>query len=158
MNKSKFRVTEKDSEMLDLMEQTDKHTLAIWAKICTERVMPYFTASYPDDLRPQQALDSLQDWIDTEAFSMQVIRKASLNAHACARNITDDSPAKSVARSAGQAVATAHVYDHAIGAANYALQAIHRASSAEDADSAVANERVWQLKHLKELHNNHTKE
>ncbi|OGB63001.1 hypothetical protein A2X44_03250 [candidate division CPR3 bacterium GWF2_35_18] len=40
---------------------------------------------------------------------MAVIRKASLDSHAAARDVGEDNPARSSARSAGQAVATAHV-------------------------------------------------
>jgi len=82
---------------------------------------------------------------------MAVIRKASLDAHATARDVGIDNPPRSAARSAGQAVATAHVPAHAIGAAIYALQAIHRATNASDADAAVAKERDWQYEHLLRL-------
>ncbi|MEJ2151244.1 MAG: hypothetical protein P8Z40_17520 [Chloroflexota bacterium] len=80
-----------------------------------------------------------------------MIRKASLDSHAAARDVGEDNPARSAARAAGQAVATAHVPTHSIGAAIYALQAVHRAASAADADSAVARERDWQLRRLLEL-------
>ena len=140
--------------MLDLVEKTDHKTLAIWAIDCTERVMPYFEEEYPDDNRPRQALETLQTWIDTGLFSMAVIRGASLTSHAAAREVGEDNPARSAARAAGQAVATAHVPTHSIGAANYALQAIHRASSVADAETAIAQEKEWQLRHLLELTEN----
>ena len=73
---------------------------------------------------------------------MAVIRNASLTAHAAAR-------------AAGQAVATAHVPTHSIGAANYALQAIHRATLTSDANADVAKERDWQYRHLLELRKTH---
>lgn len=44
---------------------------------------------------------------------MADIRKASLNSHAAAREVGEDSPARSAARACGQAVATAHVLRHA---------------------------------------------
>jgi hypothetical protein len=122
--------------------------LAVWAIDCAERVLPYFEEAYPQDRRPRQALETLQTWIDTGVFSMAVIRKASLDAHAAAREVGEDNPARSAARAAGQAVATAHVPVHAIGAAIYALQAVHRADSAADADAAVAKEKEWQTRRL----------
>jgi len=82
---------------------------------------------------------------------MAVIRSASLTSHAAAREVDEDNAARSVARAAGQAVATAHVPTHSVGAANYSLQAIHRASSDSDADVIVARERDWQFQHLLEL-------
>ncbi len=59
---------------------------------------------------------------------------------------------------AGQAAASAHVAAHAIAAANYALQAIHRAADAQHADSAVARERDWQFQRLLTLNQGGSKE
>jgi len=117
-------------------------------------VMPYFEEKFPEDRRPRQAIETLQAWIKTGVFKMAVIRKASLAAHAAARDVGEDNPARSVAHAAGQAVATAHVPTHSIGAAIYALQAIHRASDASDADVTVAKEQDWQYRHLLELGKN----
>ena len=148
MEKSKFSLTRKDEEMVELVSKTDHQTLAIWAIDCAERVMPYFEETYPQDHRPRHALETLQTWIATGVFKMAVIRKTSLDAHAAAREVDEDSPARSAARAAGQAVATAHVPRHAYGAAMYAQQAIHRATNLSDADAAVARERDWQYQHL----------
>ncbi|PKA22422.1 hypothetical protein CH381_31010 [Leptospira sp. mixed culture ATI2-C-A1] len=54
-------------------------------------------------------------------------------------------------RAAGQAVATAHVKTHAIGVANYSLQAIHRANENADPELSVQKERDWQYNHLLKL-------
>ena len=82
---------------------------------------------------------------------MAVIRKASLDAHAAAREVGEDSPARSAARACGQAVATAHVSTHSRGAALYAQQAVWRAADPADAGAAAATERDWQYRHLLEL-------
>ncbi len=154
MEKSKFSITREDEEMLELVSKTDHKTLALWAIDCAERVMPYFEEKYPQDHRPRQAIETLKTWIDTGVFKMAVIRKASLDAHAAAREIGEDSPARSAAHAAGQAVATAHVPRHAYGPAIYAQQAIHRATNPTDADAAIAKERDWQLQHLLDLREN----
>ena len=85
---------------------------------------------------------------------MAVIRKASLDAHAAARDVGEDNAARSAARAAGQAVATAHVPMHALGAANYVLQAIYRATNPSGVDAAIAIERDWQLQRLLDLRGN----
>jgi hypothetical protein len=154
MEKSKFSVTHKDESMVELMRKTDHKALAVWAMDCAERVLPYFEEKYPEDHRPRNAIETLQSWINTGVFKMTDIRKAALAAHAAAREVGEDNAARSAARAAGQAVATAHVPTHSIGAANYALQAIHRATSSSDADAAVAKERDWQYQHLLELGEN----
>jgi len=154
MKKSKFSLLHYKQGFVDLVSQTDQKTLAVWAIDCAERVLPYFEASFPDDPRPRRALEALQTWLATGVFKMAVIRKASLDSHAAAREAGDDNSARSAARAAGQAVGTAHVPLHSVGAAIYALQAIHRASDAADADNAVAKERAWQYQHLLELREN----
>lgn len=136
---------------MELVRRTDHRTLAVWAIDCVERILRYFEEEHAEDHRPRQALETLQEWIDTGLFSMAVIRQASLASHAAAREVGEDNAARSAARAAGQAVATAHVPTHSVGAANYALQAVYRATGPRDADATVAKERDWQLRHLLEL-------
>ena len=154
MGKSRFSIAHKDEEMLELIKDTDHKTLAVWAIDCAERVLPYFEEKYPEDHRPRQAIEALQAWINTGVFRMAVIRKASLTSHAAAREVGEDNAARSAAHAAGQAVATAHVPTHSIGAAIYALQAIQRVTDASEADTAVGKERDWQYEHLLELREN----
>ena len=155
MQKSKFSLTHyKDERIVELVRKTDHKTLSVWAIDCAERVLPHFEGKYPEDHRPKKAIETLQTWINTGVFKMVVIRKASLASHAAAREVGEDNSARSAARAAGQAVATAHVSNHSIGAAIYALQAIYRASDSSEADAAVAKERDWQYQHLLRLGRN----
>src|SRR3989442_11977596 len=155
MKKSTFSITRKDEEMVELVRKTDHKILALWALDCAERVMPYFEETYPQDHRPRHAIETLTTWIATGVFTMAGIRKASLDAHAAARDVGEESPARAAARAAGQAVATAHVPRHSYGTAIYAQQAIYRATNPSDADAAVAKERDWQYQHLLILVNSH---
>ena len=162
--KSKFSLTRKDEQLMELVGETDRKTLAVWATDCAERVLSYFERKFPDDRRPRKALETLREWLKTGEFKMAVIRKASLDSHAAAREVGAESPARSAARAAGQAVATAHVPRHAYGAAIYAQQAVFRAADSAtapavpasgaalaDADAAATKERDWQYRHLLEL-------
>jgi hypothetical protein len=157
VKKSKFSIAHKDEALEELVSKTDHKTLAVWAIDCAERVMPYFEEKFPEDPRPRNAIVALQAWIDTGVFRMADIRKASLTSHAAAREVGEDNAARSAARAAGQAVATAHVPTHSLGAAIYALQAIHRATDSSEADAAIAKERDRQYRHLLELRNSHEK-
>lgn len=149
-----FSLTHKYEPMAELVKETDQKTVAVWAIDCVERVLPCFEEKYPDDPRPRNAIGALRVWINTGIFHMADIRKASLAAHAAARETGEDNAARSAARAAGQAVATAHVPTHSLGAANYALQAIYRDLNPFDADVAVAKERDWQYHHLLALREN----
>jgi hypothetical protein len=151
MNKPRFSIAHPDVAMQALVNQTGQRTLAVWALECVARVMPCFKAQYPDDPRPENALRVLQDWIDSGVFRMAIIRQAALACHAAAREMDQDSAARSVARAAGQAVATAHVTRHAGGSAQYAQQAVFRAALPPAAVEAVNLERDWQYRRLLEL-------
>jgi hypothetical protein len=156
VTKVKFSLVQLKAGFVELADQTDQKTLAVWATDCAERVLPYFEDQHPDDPRPRQALETLQTWIETGVFRMKVIRGASLAAHAAAREVGADNAARSAARAAGQAVGTAHVPAHSIGAAIYALQAIYRATAPAEADAAVAQERDWQYHRLLKLRDHHS--
>ncbi len=83
---------------------------------------------------------------------MSDVRGASLAAHAAARAAKRNRPATFAARAAGQAVATAHVPQHAFGGAYYALKAL-AALDPPNAEGILARELNWQLqrtpKHLR---------
>ncbi len=144
----KFSIAHKDEEMLALVMTADQKTLALWAIDCAERVMPYFEENNPNDKRPRKAIETLQKWLETGEFKMAIIRKASLDSHAAAREVGEDNSARSAARAAGQAVATVHVPRHAYGSAIYAQQAVFRATDSLD---AAEKERAWQYQRLMTL-------
>lgn len=129
-------------------DRHDHKALALWAAGCAEHVLPFFDEKYPQDNRPRDAIRTLREWVDTGEFSLPVIRGASLAAHAAAREVKDaDRAARFAARAAGQAVATAHVPTHALGAALYAIKAVAAANPAH-VTAAIAREREWQLQSL----------
>jgi hypothetical protein len=155
MTRPRFSRTRVDGYVLELVRTTHHRALAVWAPDCAERVVPYFEEEYPEDHRPRKAIEACREWARTGVFRMADIRRASLASHAAAREVGADNAARSAARAAGQAVATAHVSGHSTGAANYALQAVHRAAGPSAADAAVARERDWQYQHLLELRRTH---
>jgi len=125
----------------------NQRLLAIWAAYCAERVLPFFETAYPKDDRPRKAINACRTWVRTGVFSMAVIRKASLDAHAAARGAKENNAACFAARSAGQAVATAHVPQHAFGAAYYALKVV-AAADPVNAEDKIARELNWQTRRL----------
>jgi DNA-directed RNA polymerase subunit H (RpoH/RPB5) len=128
--------------------KSDQKILAAWAIKCAEQVLPFFELDYPQDKRPRQALEVGKKWIKTGIFKMSDIRGASLAAHAAARDVKDNETACFAARAAGQAVATAHVTQHAYGGAYYALKAIIATNQNEKEVTKAYN---WQKKHLPEI-------
>ena len=98
----------------------DQKIMATWSLDCAERVLPLFEMVSKADHRPHRALEIGREWVQNGVFAMAVIRKASLDAHAAAKDVKEND----AACFAGQAVATAHVPQHAYGGSYYALKAI----------------------------------
>jgi hypothetical protein len=127
--------------------KSDQKKLALWAADCAEHVLPFFEENFSDDDRPRKAIEACRSWVATGVFKMAVIRKASLDSHAAAREAQKESAACYAARAAGQAVASAHVPTHCIGAAVYAIKAA--AAHSGNPDDGLVNERDWQLQRLR---------
>jgi len=77
---------------------------------------------------------------------MSHARTAAVAAHAAAREAS--SAAKEAARAAGHAVAVAHMADHELGAAAYAIRAVRAAVNPDDRDDAGRAECRWQRAQL----------
>lgn len=127
----------------------DQKALAIWALDCAERVLPHFETACAGDERPRQAIETGREWVRTGIFRMSAIRGASLAAHAAAKDAKENPIACFAAHASGQAVATAHVSQHAYGGAYYALKTI-AAVDAENAEDNIARELDWQAQQLPE--------
>jgi hypothetical protein len=120
------------------LKKEQHYQLVDWACDCAEHVLPLF--SEPIDDRLKNALVIARKWVQGKASTGDAM-KGSLSAHTVAR-ASSDLIAIAVARSVGQAVATAHMADHALGAAWYALKAVNYAGKSTDV------ERKWQDEQL----------
>jgi hypothetical protein len=120
------------------LKKQQHYQLIQWACDCAEHVLPLFGENI--DKRLKKALHVAKEWKQGNA-SVGNARKAAVGAHAVARE-SSNLTAIAVARSVGHAVATAHMADHSLGAAWYALKAVKNASKSIDA------ERKWQDEQL----------
>jgi len=118
----------------------DNHRrLAVWASACAEHVLHLFEDARPGDDRPRRAVELGRAWARGE-ITMGDAREAAFAAHAAAREVTG--AANKAARAAGQAVSVAHMADHELGAAAYAIRAAMEA--APEAERAAAGRRECQ--------------
>jgi hypothetical protein len=129
------------------LEDTQHRLLAAWAADCAEHVLHYFSAQYPQDDRPRRAIEQARAWSRGE-ISMTQARQAAYAAHRAAKEATGE--AREAARAAGHAVATAHMADHELGAAAYAIRAVRLASPPDRRDEAGRIECLWQREQLPE--------
>ncbi len=120
------------------LKKEQHHQLITWACGCAEHVLHLFGEN--TDERLKNALHVAKEWKHGNA-SVGDARKASIDAHAVARESSNPT-AIAVARSVGHAVATAHMADHSLGAAWYALKAV------KIAGKSIDEERKWQDEQL----------
>jgi hypothetical protein len=120
------------------LKKEQHRQLIKWACGCAEHVLPLFGEKLDDRLK--NALWIAKEWEKGNAPVGDAM-KASLAAHALARE--SSTPASiAVARAAGHAVATAHMADHSLGAALYALKAVKNAGQSIDAERKWQNEQL----------------
>lgn len=123
------------------LSKDDHHKLMSWARKCSGHVLPLLGGNL--DGRLVHALRVAKEWENGNAKT-GVAMKASVSAHAVARESVNP-VFIAVAGSIGHAVATAHMADHSLGAAIYALKAVSLAGK------SIADERKWQKTRLKRL-------
>ena len=121
-----------------LLSRVAHGQLIRWAQDCVCHILPLFSGDI--DERLNEALAIAKAW-ENEEVSVGEARNASLQAIAVAHECSD-AVSIAVARAVGHAVATAHMADHSLRAAAYALKAIQLAGK------SIEEERKWQDEHL----------
>jgi hypothetical protein len=126
---------------------TDEHhrLLALWAATCAEHVLPLFEAAAPTDMRPRQAIEALRAWTRGELAMMRT-RAAGGHAMGAARPLSG--APRFAAYAAGQAAVVAHVPEHDLGAAAYAIKAVRASVSSTEVEDAGRAECRWQREQL----------
>ena len=127
------------------LDSLDQRSLALWAALCAEHVLPCFEREHPADGRPRRAIEAARAWVRGE-IRCGAARAAAVAAHAAARACTHPA-ATAAARAAGHAAGTAHLPGHARGAAAYAITAT-AAASPDQLEDAIRFEWQWQMQQL----------
>ena len=110
--------------LVKLIETQSKTTLVIWAVDYAERfILPLWSKYYPEDLRPQNALNAAREWI-SGAIKLPQAKTAILVCHAAAREADSNPVAQAAARAIGQSSSTIHSARHCIGLALYGAVAV----------------------------------
>ncbi|GAA1923719.1 putative immunity protein [Nocardioides hwasunensis] len=122
------------------------HLLARWAADCAEHVLGLFEVVRPHDPRPRDAIGAARAWASGEA-AMMATRAMGGHAMGAARDLAG--APRLAAYAAGQAAVVAHVAEHDLGAAAYAIKAAVAAVPENvGADDVRRAERQWQLDRL----------
>lgn len=127
------------------LTDADHHLLALWAATCAEHVLPLFELVAPTDPRPRHAILEVRAWVCGEV-RMSDARAAGGHAMAAARPLSG--AARHAAFAAGQAAVVAHVAEHDLGAAAYAIKAVRAAAPPGESETAGRRECRWQREQL----------
>lgn len=127
------------------LTDADHHLLALWAAACADHVLHLFESARPEEPRPRQAIDAARAWARGEVKMMQA-RATGGHAMAAARDLLG--APRYAAFAAGQAAVVAHVAEHELGAAAYAIKAVH--AVVPEPEAAGRRECRWQRDQLPE--------
>lgn len=110
--------------LVKVIETQSKSTLAHWAVDYAECILlPLWSKHYPDDLRPQNALNAAREWL-SGAIKLPQAKKIILECHAAARESEGNPVAQAAARAIGQCASTIHSARHCVGLALYGALAV----------------------------------
>jgi hypothetical protein len=126
------------------LTDSDHHLHGLWAAGCAEHVLHFFETECPADTRPREAIEAIRAWTQGQ-MTMMESRAAGGHAMGAARETMG--AARHAAYAAGQAACVAHVAEHNLGAAAYAIKAA-RAGSPGNEDMAGRLECEWQREQL----------
>jgi hypothetical protein len=127
------------------LTDADHRLLALWAATCAEHVLPLFEQTVPDDPRPRQAINAARSWVRGE---LPMMRTRALGGHAMGAARPLRGAARFAAYAAGQAACVAHVPEHDLGAAAYAIKAAQAAAPPAESEQVRRRERAWQCAQL----------
>lgn len=129
------------------LSDADHHALACWAADCAEHVLDLFERSQPADRRPRDAIDAVRAWARGAAPMMAT---RALGGHAMGAARTLHGASRFAAYAAGQAACVAHVPEHDLGAAAYAIKAVRAVAPPAHRHASGRTERDWQRSQLPE--------
>lgn len=116
--------TEPIMGLMRLIETQSKETLINWAVDYAETAfLPIYEKHFPDDQRPQLALEYARKWLRKEV-KLPEAKKYILACHEAANEAEGTPAAQAAARAIGQAASSIHSAMHSLGLALYGGVAI----------------------------------
>lgn len=133
-------------ELFQLVQQTNRRALILWALELAEETALELAEKYPEDIRPRDAVEAAVSWA-RGAIKMPVAKRAILSCHAMAKELM--TPAD-IARchAVGQACSVVHTEGHALGYPMYELTAIVREQGVENCRLYVESRNAYYVERL----------
>ena len=122
-------------ELSRIIDRESHKVMVLWASDFASQTVETLTLRYPQETRPQVALDTTRAWAAGEV-KMPLAQRAILDCHALAKEV--DSPIDAaLCHAIGQACGVVHTNGHALGFPIYELTAIVLDSGVENCREPV---------------------
>jgi len=146
--KPKIKITDNTAlraEIDNLYERTGQLHLAQWSLSMAKRILKIADIDFLSVDAIAEGFKVNELWQEGKV-RMYDVRQASFRVHQIARNCENEIK-KAALRTAGQAIGSGHMKEHAMVASDYAIKTIGllNANNME----AITDERLWQLEELK---------
>lgn len=129
----------KNSEYLQdlrfLFQYQNHRVMVLWAFDLAEETIEKLEEKYPDEKRPREALEAVQDWAFGK-IKMRLAQRKILNCHALAKELSNKEDI-AMCHAVGQACAVVHTAGYAIGYPIYDLTSIVYKLGIENCSEAV---------------------
>jgi hypothetical protein len=123
------------SDLANVISHEGHKVMVLRALECASTAVETLRERYPDELRPQVALDKARAWAAGEV-KMRVAQRAILDCHAVAKEL-DSSVDVALCHAIGQACGVVHANGHALGFPVYELTAIVLTEGVENCQEPV---------------------
>lgn len=131
----------KDSQCLlelnDMLSRENHITITLWALELAEETVNLLREKYPEEDRPEKALEAARRWASGEIFMREAQRKI-LDCHGLAKEL-DSLEDIALCHAVGQGCSVVHTAGHAMGYPIYELTAIVRKWGLENSVEKVEN-------------------
>ena len=138
-------------ELIHLISCENHAVLIMWALELVEEGVQEFALTYPNEMRPQIALDAAKAWA-LGKIKMREAQRAILNCHAIAKEL-DNPQHIALCHAIAQGCSVVHTPKHAIGFPIYELTALVYQYGIENAQAPIEKRIQLYLDRLQHWHN-----
>ena len=135
------------NNLSQLVKETEQIELSNWAMECTNHILDLSENEKINFEVVKNGFNIIKLWQNNEA-TIYEIRQAGFKIHAEARKCKTEI-AKTILRTAGQAVGVGHMKEHAMVCSDYAIKTVQIAYS--NNLKKITEERNWQIQELNKI-------
>lgn len=132
-------------ELDEIYENTDQVILAKWALSVAKRILKMASIEYTSVEEIMSGFQTNELWQAGQA-RMHDVRQAGFKVHRLAKDSSNEIKSAAL-RTAGQAIGTGHMREHAMVCSDYAVKTIELLSNGNI--DRITKEREWQIEELK---------